>query len=314
MLYEKKKEKSLTANKIHHILILGAGGQLGTNLVKSKWPQEYSLKGLSHEQLDITDIDSLEKEIQSQRWSFVINATGYVKVDKAEQAGQEPYLVNGLGILWLATICKKHNIPVFHYSTDYVFDGSKNTPYVESDTFNPLNTYGLSKLFGELALKSVLDKHIILRSSWVYGVYGRNFVKTVLQKARAEEDIFVVNDQKGTPTCAEDIVEVTKEIIFSQLGQCSEEKWGTYHYAGLGETTWYEYANYILNIAYQDLKKPVSKNIPITAETQRRNCPNFTFRPKYSALCSSLIKNTFSVKERSWKDGVKKVVEQLSTL
>lgn len=306
----------LTEQKDHvadyHILVLGARGQIGTNLLKSQWPKGYVLQGVGHEELDVTDKKSLEKKIKSQKWDFIINASGYVQVDKAEQAGQQPYLVNSLALVYLAALGKKYNIPIFHYSTDYVYDGVKNSLYNEQDEFNPLSTYGLSKLFGELSLKSLWEKHIILRSSWVYGLYGRNFVKTMLQKAQEQKEIFVVNDQRGTPTYSEDIVDVTKKIISSILSSSNEEGWGTFHYAGLGETTWYEYAKYVIDLAYGD-SKDASKVIGITTDQQRHEQKNITKRPLHSALDSSLIKKTFSVKDRPWKEGVKRVVEQLRT-
>ena len=293
----------------YSILILGSNGQVGQALRHMDWPSHVQIHAKSHQELDIKNQIALKEVLKSQRWHFVINASGYVQVDKAETDGMEPSLVNGLGILHLATLCRKYDIPLLHYTTDYVFDGTKHTPYTETDVPNPINTYGFSKLFGELSIRATWDKYIILRTSWVYSPYGRNFIKTILSMAKDKKDMAMVSDQHGIPTSAEDLAEVTRTILMKQLDHPDARKWGTYHYAGEGITTWYDYAQYILDAAYPSGDKPYVKSIT-TAEHRHLN-QTVTNRPLYTALDTHHIQDMFGVKVRPWKEGVKTVVSKI---
>lgn len=295
----------------HKILILGTG-QVGATLVNLKWPSHIVVSSLTHQELDVTNQDQLEEKVFSKKWDFIINATGFVKVDEAERKGRGPYLVNGLALLHLSLLCQKYETPLFHYTTDYVFDGKKQEPYLESDIPNPLNTYGLSKLFGETAIQAYLEKYIILRTSWVYGIYGHNFVKTILKKAKEGVKIYVVNDQWGTPTYSKDLGNATKEIILYHLQNPNTPKWDLYHYAGEGETSWYEYAKFILE-EYMGIEKVAQLLIPISTKEQQKENPLITIRPSFSALDSHLIKKTFDVKIKNWKEGVREAIHFLKT-
>jgi len=298
-----------TNKEPYKILLLGAGGQMGTTLTHLKWPEAVQLYPYFHQDMDLKNHQALEDIFHHHQWDFVINAAGLVKVDQAEHMGKEPYLVNGLGVLHLGGLCQKYGVPLLHYSTDYVFDGQKKEPYTEHDLPSPLNVYGLSKLFGETALQAYTEKHIILRTSWIYGLYGHNFLKMILKKSREQEKLSIVNDQIGIPTFSEDLGEATKIITLAVLKNPKFSSWGLYHYAGEGATNWYEYAHFILETCYGS-EKAARILTPISTAQNLHFNPLVAARPSFSVLDGSRIKEVFSIKPKPWKERVGQVVHR----
>ena len=200
------------------------------------------------------------------RLSSVINAAAYTAVDRAESGSEAAFAVNREGPAHLADRCRKRGIPLIHVSTDYVFDGEKGKPYVEEDPIAPLGVYGKSKAAGEAEVRQRLPEHIIVRTAWLVGVHGHNFVKNMLRLGRERETLKVVSDQQGCPTFAADLA----DAILVMAKQAEIRKlvpWGTYHYCGRGETTWHGFAEAIFEIAGQYEKFALKNLLPIsTAE------------------------------------------------
>ena len=212
----------------HRILITGANGQVGWSLRHTHPSSDLLLIAPDESQLDITRLADIEKNIEKHSPDMIINTAAYTAVDKAETDQEKAMQVNAEGPLLLAKTCKKANIPLIHFSTDYIFDGKKKTPYLENDTPNPLNVYRKTKLLGEKNVRDNLEKHIILRVSGVFCVHGHNFVKTMLRLAEEREILSVVDDQITCPTPAIDIATVIWQIASKIFDE--KNRWGTYHY------------------------------------------------------------------------------------
>ena len=231
------------------ILVTGAKGQVGTDVVLEAKKRGHEVYGFASAELDITDKAVVDTVLSSVMPDVVINAAAYTAVDKAETEKEKAYAVNEAGVKNLAEACKKLDIPLLHISTDYVFDGEKKEPYIETDTPNPTSVYGASKLAGEVALQNTWTKHIILRVSWVFGEHGNNFVKTMLRLAKERDEISVVNDQFGAPTSAKAIAECLLDIAEKNEFGKVEFPWGLYHYQSDPGVTWYEFAKEIFKQA-----------------------------------------------------------------
>jgi len=288
------------------LLIIGSKGQLGSELVKKCKRNDCSLLGLDLPEFNISDPPQVEKTLADFKPSIVINASAYTNVDKAETEPEIAFSVNSDGPANLAISCDKNRIPIIHVSTDYVFDGSKGQPYSESDPVSPLGVYGKSKEEGEGKLRSILKQHIILRTSWLYGTYGNNFVKTMLRLGNEKERIKVVSDQYGCPTCAADLAEAVV-YISKQITKNFRIAWGTYHYCGLGITTWHKFAKAIFEIASQHQNYKVSSVEAITTAQY----PTKTKRPAFSALDCGLIKKHFGINTKPWQESLKKTIERI---
>lgn len=270
------------------ILVTGKTGQLGYDLYKLLKDKE-DVVAAGREEFDVTDIDSTHKFIKEYLPDIIIHCAAYTKVDDCEKNIDLAYNVNALGAGNIASICSDINAKMVYISTDYVFDGSKNIPYTEFDTPNPLNAYGRSKLAGENLVKEILDKHYIVRTSWLYGINGNNFVKTMLRLSKDRNMLKVVNDQHGTPTFTRDLAEGLYFLI-------KTDAYGTYHITNSGETTWFEFAKKIFEIANININVE-----PIT--TEEYNAP--ALRPKYSVLSNYVLKLRFNYELRNWKEGLK---------
>jgi len=242
------------------LLIIGSKGQLGSELVIECKRNDFSFLALDLPEFNITDSPQVKKTLADFKPSIVINASAYTNVDMAETEPEIAYTVNSDGPANLAVSCDKNRIPIIHISTDYVFDGSKGQPYAESDPVSPLGIYGKSKEKGESKLRSTLKQHIILRTSWLYSAYGNNFVRTMLKLGKEKEIIKVVSDQYGCPTCAADLAEAVVDIS-KQITQNFKIAWGTYHYCGLGITTWHEFAKAIFEVVSSPGKFKVLCNL-----------------------------------------------------
>ena len=252
------------------ILITGANGLLGNELV-SVLKNDHSLILFSHSQLDISDSESVNKQIDSSLPDIIINSAAYTQVDACETNYDLAYKSNAIGPKNLANKCKQLGIPFIHISTDYVFEGNENNnkPYKEDDKLGPKTVYGKTKLEGENLVKQNCDKYFILRTAWLYG-QGKNFVKTMLNLSKKNKELKVVNDQIGSPTYAKDLAKAIKEIIDKK-----SDKYGIYHITNKGEVSWYEFAKKIFEI-----KKIEIKINPVTSEEFPRPAP----RPHYSVL------------------------------
>lgn len=288
------------------LLIIGSKGQLGSELVRKCKKSNFSFLALDLPEFNITDMSQVEKTLDDFKPSIIINASAYTNVDEAETDSKIAFSVNSDGPANLAVSCDKNRIPIIHVSTDYVFDGTKSQPYFESDPVSPLGVYGKSKEEGESKLRSILKQHIIVRTSWLYGKYGNNFVKTMLRLGNEKEIIKVVSDQYGCPTCAADLAEAVVDIS-KIIAQNFKIIWGTYHYCGLGITTWHKFAKTIFEIASQYQNYKVSSVDAITTAQY----PTRTKRPAFSALDCGLIKKHFGINTKPWQESLKKTIKRM---
>jgi dTDP-4-dehydrorhamnose reductase len=237
------------------ILVTGANGQVGWELSNRGAKRGLEILALDRSALDITDTISVSREVNRSGVSLVINAAGYTAVDEAESEPELAFAANRDGPAYLASACGKVGIPLVHLSTDFVFDGGKQGSYLVTDPVSPLGVYGKSKAAGEAAVREHLPEHVILRTSWVYGVHGHNFVKTMLRLGREREVVQVVADQYGCPTYAADLAETILRVA-AQVLEGRQVHWGTYHYCGKGVTSWHGFAEEIFRLAgdYASLK------------------------------------------------------------
>ncbi len=286
--------------------VIGSSGQLGNELVRQGKTSGIHLLTLDLPRFDITDPAAVEKQLRSGDISLVINAAGYTDVDRAEKEPEQAFAVNREGAYNLASRCNEIGVPFIHVSTDYVFNGKKEGAYLETDPVSPLGIYGGSKADGESEIRKRLTEHIIIRTSWLYSVHGRNFVKTMLKLGRDKEIVRVVVDQYGCPTSAADLA----GAIFRIAGQLSEGvdiQWGIYNYCGDGVTSWHGFAETIFDIARRYDSFSVTQILTIsTAEY-----PTPALRPANSALDCSKIRRNFGIQPRPWRESLAEVIGKL---
>lgn len=289
------------------ILITGCLGQLGCELVRQANDLDFEVFGLDVPEIDITDLKRTEKMVSEIQPNLLINAAAYTAVDKAESEADLALSVNKEGPANLAESCRKKGIPLIHISTDFVFDGKKDSPYVETDPISPLGVYGETKAEGEKAVRAAIEKHVIIRTAWLYGSEGYNFVKTMLKLGRKNEEIRVVSDQHGSPTSAKDLAEAVLDIS-QRIRHGEDVSWGTYHYCGRGITSWHGFAVKIFELASMYDKKRMTPTVhPIpTAEY-----PTPARRPAFSALNCDLIREKFGIHTKPWEESLEVVIEQL---
>ncbi|MCL6293425.1 dTDP-4-dehydrorhamnose reductase [Jejuia spongiicola] len=281
------------------VLVTGANGQLGQclkDVALNHKDIEWVFK--TSKELDITDPKSIQTLFDQKNFDYLVNCAAYTAVDKAESEKEKTFLVNAEAVKYLAETCNANNAVFIHISTDFVFDGSKNTAYQEGDKTNPINVYGASKLKGEQYIQEILDKYFIIRTSWVYSEHGHNFVKTMLRLGKERNEISVVSDQIGSPTYAKDLALLLAEIIESQT-----TAFGLYNYSNEGAISWYDFAKAIFEQSNLDLK--VSK-------TTTENYPTPAKRPSYSLLDKSKIKKALKLEIPNWKDSLDKVLIKIS--
>jgi dTDP-4-dehydrorhamnose reductase len=285
------------------VLIVGRGGQLASELLRAEWPSGLHVDALSEAELDITQAAAVEAALDQAE--LVINAAAYTAVDKAESERERAYAVNRDGPANLAHSCAQSGAPLLHVSTDYVFDGSKPSPYLEDDATEPLGVYGASKAAGELAVRSSCRKHIIVRTSWVVSAFGQNFVKTMLRLAAERDRLRVVADQFGRPTPAKALAAVLVRIA-QRYAEGSPIPWGTYHFAGAGRTSWHGLAQAVI-----DLQAPVTgRNPPVDAITTA-DFPTPAKRPQNSELDTHKLEKALGLTIAPWQAGVADIVEEL---
>jgi len=271
------------------ILVAGRDGQVGQALVRTANKRGLELVALSRQELDITNASDVELAIAQHNPDVVINAAAYTAVDKAEEDREQAHSINTLGPELLAKACDAVSVPFLHISTDFVFDGEKESAYLETDTCNPLGVYGASKLAGENAINQLCPRHIILRTSWVFGG-EQNFVNTMRRLAKDRDHLNVVNDQRGGPTAATQIAEALL-IIAEKVVNPAFDNWGIYHFSGAPAVSWYEFACEIL----KDVPSVTVTAIPTS------QYPTPAKRPANSVLDCKKIETAFSIKQPSWK-------------
>lgn len=269
------------------ILITGASGMLGHDLQRTLKNHELIL--CNSKNLDITNKNLVSEKINEMKPDILINSAAYTNVDDCETNYEEAHKVNALGPKNLATVCKDLKIPLVHISTDYVFDGKKTEPLKENDNLGPQTAYGKTKLEGEQFIQKILDEYFIIRTAWLYGCDGNNFVKTMLNLSKSHNEINVVNDQIGSPTFTYDLAKGISEII-------KTDKYGVYHLTNSGSCSWYEFSKEIFKLANINVKVT-----PVTTEEFPRPAP----RPKYSVLSNDKwIKQGFKPL-RNYKEALK---------
>ena len=282
------------------LAIIGAKGQVGWELSRRAPMFGHEVLAWDVAELDITDAAAVDRALTTSGANAVINAAAYTAVDRAEQEPESAFAVNRDGPAHLAAACARLGIPLLHISTDYVFDGTKTGPYTEDDPAAPLGVYGQSKWEGDEAVRRLLPRHLILRVSWVFGVEGHNFVKTILRLAREREELRVVADQRGCPTYAGDIADVLLELA-GRIGQIdADNAWGVYHYCGEPPTTWHGFASAIVERARLDEKLKVRTVTAITTA----DYPTPAARPANSVLDCARLTARFGIHPASWREGL----------
>jgi dTDP-4-dehydrorhamnose reductase len=286
------------------ILITGSNGQVGFCLVKLLEKKKWDFLALDKSQLDITNLQAVEQIILAYKPDVVINAAAYTAVDKAESDLENVYKINSDGVRNLAVASNKISAAIFHISTDYVFSGEAPEPYVEDDIIAPLGAYGLSKLKGEQEAISNNPKHIILRTAWVFGEHGNNFVKTMIRLGRDREQLNIVGDQFGGPTYAGDISSALLKIA-QQYEQSKNLSWGVYHFSGHPYVSWFEFAESIFSEV--DQQGIYNKHIPLLKAITTADYPTPARRPSNSRLNCSKIQENFNINMSDWKKALKNI-------
>ena len=277
------------------VLVTGYKGMLGTDLMKVL-QEEHEVIGADIEECDITDIKSTIGFISDVRPDVVIHSAAYTNVDGCETDVELAYRVNALGPRNVAVACSQINAAMVYISTDYVFDGNKGSSYMEDDATNALSVYGKSKLAGENYVRTLLNKHYIVRTQWLYGVHGRNFVRTMLSLAKERDEINVVDDQFGSPTFTLDLAKAIMELI-------EAPSYGIYHITNSGVVTWNQFTKDIFEIAGIENVNVV----PITTEEINRPA----MRPKYSPLENFNWKLNGQVELRSYKEALRDYIKEI---
>lgn len=281
---------------MRNILVTGGNGQLAScikDIVKDN--KELNFEFASSDDLDVTDFIVVEGYFKSNNISHCINCAAYTAVDLAESNKEIAEKINVKGAKNLARVCKTFNSTLIHISTDFVFDGTQAKLYKEDDIVNPISIYGLTKLQGELTIAKYLDRHIIIRTSWLYSEHGQNFLKTMLRLGSERNSLGVVADQIGTPTYAGDLAKVIVAIISSK-----KVDFGTYHYSNEGVASWYDFAKAIFDIS--NTKVSIS---PIKTEAY----PTPAKRPNFSVLDKNKIKNAMELDIPYWRDSLEKCIK-----
>ncbi len=296
------------------ILLTGKNGQVGAELLRSL-PQLGEVVAPGRDQLNLSNPSDIRRTIREVRPQLIVNAAAYTAVDQAETDETTAQAVNAQAPKLMAEEAKQIGAALVHYSTDYVFDGLKRTPYEETDLPNPINSYGKTKLAGEEAIRREGVPHLLFRTAWVYATHGRNFLLAILRRAADQEELKVVCDQTGAPTWATDIAAATTKILTSVYGQRVDAPAvhaisGTYHMTAAGETTWFDFAKAILEEAAKSSPdvswlaaatggRPLiaRRVIPITTPEYGSS----TRRPAYSILSNSRLTHTFGVVLSDWR-------------
>jgi dTDP-4-dehydrorhamnose reductase len=288
------------------LFITGGEGQLGTELIAQAASHGLEVLAPPLAQMDLTHPEQMDRLWDEFRPAAVINAAAYTAVDRAESEPEPAFAVNAEAPARIAQRCAREQIPLVHISTDYVFDGMKKVPYLEDDPVAPLGVYGRSKAAGEAAVRRGLQRHLIVRTAWLYSAHGVNFVRTVMRLAAERDELRIVDDQLGCPTCAADLADALLRVA-ERLAAGKEIPWGTYHYCGSGVTSWFGLARHILEILRARGRIRTVRLLPITTAEY----PTPARRPPYSVLDCRRIESTFGIRRLPWQESVETTVDRL---
>ncbi len=289
------------------ILLFGAAGQVGQELLTLARARNTPIVGLTRAEADITDAAAVAALMAAHQPRLAVNAAAYTAVDRAEGEPDKAEAANALGPGVLARASEAAGVPLLHLSTDYVFDGNKRGAYTEEDPVSPLGVYGRTKAAGETAVRAATPRHVILRTAWVYGAYGQNFLKTMLRLAGERDRLRVVADQHGCPTATADIAEAILAVD-AALG-AGRARFGTFHFAGTGETSWHGFAQAIVaaQAAHTGKRPPVDAIATADYPTPAR-------RPANSRLDASRFAEAYGCRARPWQERVSELVGQLASV
>ena len=295
---------------MRRILLTGLNGQVGQELQRTLAPLGEVI-GVGRETMDLAQATSIRQAISEARPDVIVNAAAYTAVDKAETETELAHSINGIAPQIMAEEAQRLRAALFHISTDYVFDGRKNTPYLEDDAPNPIGAYGKSKLVGEEGIRKTCDRYIILRTAWVYGTYGKsNFVKTMLRLFASRDEVRVVADQVGTPTWASDIASAIATLLPQLCPEQPQESplTGIYNFTNSGMSSWYDFAIAIFEEAKQlGFPLKVQRIVPITTSEY----PTPALRPAYSVLSGKKVSAALGTYPPYWRDGLRQMLGEL---
>lgn len=296
------------------ILLTGKNGQVGWELQRALAPMG-EVMAVGKQEMDLADPDSIRRVIRELRPSIIVNAAAYTAVDKAESEPDLAMAINGIAPGIMAEEAGRLKAAIVHYSTDYVFDGTKKAPYSEEDAPNPLNVYGKTKLAGERAVQAVGASHLILRTSWVYGLRGKNFLMTMLRLSKEKDKMKVVNDQQGAPMWSRMLAEMTTHLLaphfYSPSGHVADALAGLsglYHATSGGKTTWYGFAKKTFELHSRMTGNPMPGLIPITTA----DYPLPAIRPRNSCLSGEKLLNTCGMAMPSWEQSLALCLEEMA--
>jgi dTDP-4-dehydrorhamnose reductase len=289
------------------ILLTGGTGQVGREVIRRAAGRAIDVVAPGREQLDLSQRASVESAIAQHAPQLVISSGAYTAVDRAEDEPALAHTINGEAPGWIGSACAAAGVPVIHLSTDYVFAGDKAGAYVESDATGPLGVYGASKLAGERALQASGANALILRVSWVFAGHGGNFVKTMLRLGADRDELRVVADQRGGPTYAGHIAEAALELAVRYAAK-RELPWGVYHYSGAPQTNWHEFAQTILQRAFD---KAMIKRVPLVHAIATSDYPTRAPRPGNSTMDCQLAETRLGLARPDWRAGLEETLEEL---
>lgn len=294
----------MRANKI---LLTGINGQVGHALLPKL--SEFQVIGLSRAELDLTNTDAIREVIREIKPDLVINPAAYTAVDKAESEPDLANAINAVAPRVIAEEVARLGSALIHFSTDYVYDGNKKEPYVETDEVNPISVYGKSKLVGEQAIQAVGLPHLVLRTSWVYGPHGKNFLKSILRLAGERDCLNIVGDQMGSPTSSLSIADAVSSLIPLWHSEKEAES-GIYHLSNNGNTTWHGFTCEIINQYNRlNLLPALKVNVNNIAAITTAEYPTPAARPVNSVLGNTKLKRVFDVALPPWQDGLQRVMQ-----
>ena len=289
------------------VLVTGAEGQVGTEMVRLA-DDEFRVTGFTRRDLDITHRDAIARRLDEYEPDFLVNCAAYTTVDRAEDEPDLAYRVNADAVGWLGDVCDARGVGVIHFSTDYVFDGTKDGPYTEDDTPNPLNVYGASKLDGENRLRAATDRHLILRVGWVFGRIGRSFVDTILRLARERDELTVVDDQVGAPSPADAVAGTVRSIAGRPLG--FENAWGTYHFSTVPAVSWCGFARETVATARD---RGILAVLPRVRGITTDEWPARARRPLNSRLCGARLTGCLGTAPSPWRPSLREYLGEVAS-
>jgi dTDP-4-dehydrorhamnose reductase len=285
------------------VLIIGGEGQLGNSLSKKSAQKEFaSFETTTLDQLDLSNENNLKEFLSNKKYNLIVNCTAYTAVDKAESEPEKAHIINALAAGWIGKYSKEMNARVIHVSTDYVFDGNSCLPLTPEMNPNPVSVYGKTKLEGEQLLMAENPNSIVIRTSWLYSVYGNNFMKTMLRLGLEKPGLTVVFDQIGTPTSANDLADAILSIIEQSINNHDSFKPGIYHFSNEGVCSWYDFAQMIFRL------RSIHCNVkPVRSDA----FPTVAKRPAYSVLDSSKISNQFGLEIPFWVNSLEECLKEM---